>query len=67
MNNPIQTEHLLQFMRECKDMSLKTDARINIPVPNSESVKVINDENSLQGITLTFSNFKIDFNFSSTQ
>jgi hypothetical protein len=67
MNNPIQTEHLLQFMQECKDMSLKTDTRINIPLPNAESVKVINDENSLQSITLTFSNFKIDVKISGTK
>ena len=67
MNNPIQTEQLLQFLQECKGMSSKTETRNNNPLPNAESVKAINYENSHQSITLTFSNFKIDIKFSGTK
>jgi pyruvate-formate lyase-activating enzyme len=64
MNNPIQTEHLLQFLRECKDMSLKTDTQSNIFLSNAQSERVIKNDNSPQSITLSFSNFKIDIKFS---
>ena len=67
MNNPIQTEHLLQFLQECKDMSSKTDTRNNIIPANTESEVVIKDDNPPQGITFSFSNFKIDIKFLGTK
>lgn len=67
MNNPIQTEQLLQFLQECKNMSSKSDTRNNIYLSNTESERVIKDDSSPQSITLSFSNFKIDVKFSGTK
>jgi hypothetical protein len=67
MNNPIQTEQLLQFLQECKGMSSKTETLNNNSLHDAENVKTINYENSPQSITLTFSNFKIDVKFLGTK